>query len=388
MPAAGLSPTHSPPRRTLRRVLWSAHSVLGLTFGLLLILLSASGALLVVHHELEDWLERDWRIVTASNDTPLPLADLARRAAALAPTGHRLFRVEPSVSPTSSHKFLFLASDQTTRWSAFVHPTNGLILWHGPDQSLLTPWLLHLHMQLQAGRAGYYVTLPAGFALVLLSVSGFWIYRHRLTALARHPFRLRLGWRVALMDLHNWIGVASLYFTFTLGLTGALYVLTILNARPAPTAPVTFSPAALAPLEPMLAEARTRFPSAEILRAQFPARADAPVIVLLIHRDAPVWQKFSRVEFNATTGAVKQVRDARTLPAADQFRSMLAPLHFGFYGATWVKWAYFVGGLSPALLGVSGLALWWLRRRRHQRAVRAAHPSHAAELGPQQSVAR
>lgn len=388
MPVAGPSPASPPHRRTVRRVLWSVHSALGLTFGLLLILLSGSGALLVIHHELEDWLERDRRVVALSPDAPLPLADLARRVSAIAPAGHRLFRIHPSSTPTSTHKFIFLAPDQTTRWSAFVHPTNGLILWHGPDQALFTPWLLHLHMQLQAGRAGYYVTLPAGFALVLLSVSGFWIYRHRLTALVRHPFRLRLGWRVALMDLHNWVGVASLYFTFTLGLTGALYVLTILNARPAAAAPVTFSTAALAPLEPMLAEARQRFPTAEILRAQFPARADAPVTVLLVHRDAPVWQKFSRVEFDAATGAVKQVRDARTLPAADQFRSMLAPLHFGFYGAPWVKWAYFVGGLSPALLAVSGLALWWMRRRRHQRALHAAPASVATELSAQQPAAR
>jgi uncharacterized iron-regulated membrane protein len=42
---------------------------------------------------------------------------------------------------------------------------------------------------------------------------------------------------------------------------------------------------------------------------------------------------------------------------------MLAPLHFGFYGATWVKWAYFIGGFAPALLALTGTALWLARRR-------------------------
>ncbi len=41
---------------------------------------------------------------------------------------------------------------------------------------------------------------------------------------------------------------------------------------------------------------------------------------------------------------------------------MLGPLHFGLYGAPWVKWAYFIGGLAPGLLAVSGTVLWRIRR--------------------------
>jgi uncharacterized iron-regulated membrane protein len=82
---------------------------------------------------------------------------------------------------------------------------------------------------------------------------------------------------------------------------------------------------------------------------------------LLLHRDAPVWRKFSRIEFDARTGNVRTIRAAANNSAGDQFAAMLAPLHFGFYGATWVKWAYFFGGLSPALLGLTGLLIWRLR---------------------------
>ena len=93
------------------------------------------------------------------------------------------------------------------------------------------------------------------------------------------------------------------------------------------------------------------------------ARGRGAVSVLLVHRDAPVWQKFSRVDFDAVTGELRAVRAAADAPAGAQFRSMLAPLHFGLYGAPWVKWVYFIGGLSPGLLALTGVAIWWQRRR-------------------------
>jgi uncharacterized iron-regulated membrane protein len=365
-----MSVSTTPPEIRVRSwhawlLVWRVHRVLGLFFAALLVLLSLTGSLLVVHHELEAVFERRLHVAPETPETAAPapaLADIAAAVAARAPEGCRLFRILPAREPGATHKVMFLSADGKTRWSAFVVPATGEIRWSGPDQRLFTPWLLGLHMQLQAGRAGYYVTGLAGIALTLLGLSGLYLHRERLTALARHPFRLRLGWRVALADLHKWVGVFTLYFPLVLGVTGTLYVIASLDAKPAATrAPI--DPAALPPLEPLIAAARARFPGAEVLRVQLPADPAGPVTVLVLHRANPPWQKFSNLTFDVATGRPRGVRDATQLPAADQFRSMLAPLHFGFYGASWVKWAYFLGGLAPAVLAGSGVALWWVRRR-------------------------
>jgi uncharacterized iron-regulated membrane protein len=357
------------PARRLRRwhtwlVVWRVHRWLGLGCGALLVLLSATGSLLVVHHELEHVLERDLhRTASDPGGNPPGLADLARQAASLAPAGYRLFRVFPAPDDRGTHRIVFRAPDEPVRWDVFVEPATGRVLWSGPEGNRLTPWLLGLHMQLHAGRAGYYVTGVAGLGLALLAFTGLYIHRDRLTQLWRHPFRVNLGWRVAFADLHKWIGIFTLYFPVVLGLTGALYCLSILTAATPATPTKPFDPARLAPLEPMFATARERLPGAEVFRAQIPAADGGVVGVLLLHRDAPVWQKFSRVEFDAATGALRAVRAAAKAPFWAQFRSMLAPLHFGLYGAPWVKWAYFLGGLAPAALALSGTALWWIRRR-------------------------
>lgn len=370
------------PARRLRRwhtwlVVWRVHRWLGLGFGAVLVLLSATGSLLVVHHELERLFEKELHVVASAGQGGArpALADLARAVAPSAPAGYRLFRVVPASDPDGTHRLVFRAPDTPVRWVAFVEPATGRVLWAGPEKSLLTPWLLGLHMQLHAGRAGYYATGIGGLALMLLALTGLYIHRDRLTQLWRHPFRLHLGWRVAFADLHKWIGIFTLYFPVVLGLTGALYCLVILTAAtPAPVAS-SFDAARLAPLEPMFVTAREKLPGAEVFRAQIPAAAGGAVSVLLLQRDAPVWQKFSRVEFDAATGALRAVHAAADAPAAAQFRSMLAPLHFGLYGARWVKWAYFIGGLSPAALALSGTALWWIRRR-------AGQPAGSASFAP------
>ncbi|HTO03228.1 MAG TPA: PepSY-associated TM helix domain-containing protein, partial [Opitutus sp.] len=361
------------PSQRIRRwhsylVVWKFHRWLGLAGALVLVVLSLSGSLLVIHHELDRIVEPNRHTVPVASRTetdPAPLADLARKIVPMAPDGYRLFRIEPAVTADETHKIMFRGSDGRTRWSAFAHPRTGEVLWHGYDQSLITPWLLHLHMQLQAGRIGYYVTGLAGVCLVLLGVSGLYLYRDRLSALWRHPFRLHLGWRVALTDLHKWTGVASLYFVVMLGLTGTLYVLSILRTEATPTSRTsTFDPRVVAPLEPMLAAAKAQLPDAEVLRIQFPSQGNGILSILLLHRSAPPWRKFSRVEFVPATGSLKAIRRAGDASAWKQFSSMLAPLHFGFYGATWVKWAYFFGGLSPTLLAITGFLIWFRRKRR------------------------
>lgn len=361
--AITLPPTQRVQRWYAYLLVWRVHQLLGLFFAAVLMLLSVTGSLLVIHQEIERVLEPDRHVVPSIDQTTpaLPLAALARSVADRAPTGFRLFRIEPASTADETHKFLFLASEGQTRWSAFVVPATAEIRWSGFDQSLFTPWLLHLHMQLRAGRIGYFITGISGAGLVALGLTGIFLYRERLGALRRHPFRLRLGWRVALSDLHKWIGIAALYFVIVLGLTGAFYVLASLKARTPAVARTPYSVTLLPPLELLMALASRELPHTEILRLQFPAEANGAIVALLLHREAPVWRKFSRIEFDARTGKLRRICAAANNSPGDQFAAMLAPLHFGFYGATWVKWAYFFGGLSPALLGTTGLLIWRLR---------------------------
>lgn len=378
------------PEQRVRRwhtylIVWAVHRVLGLGFGALILLASATGGLLVMHHELEHVLERDRQtIVAPSAAERLPVTALLQAVTPLAPDGYRPFRLMPGETADATDKVMFVSPDGRIRWSAFVNPYTAEVLWHGADQSLFTPWLLALHMHLHIGGWGYLATGLGGAGLVLLGLSGLYLYRDRLGALWRRPMRLNRSRRVALSDLHKWIGVLSIYFSLILGLTGAIYSFTIAPGQigaPKPLA-APFDFAKLTAVEPLLQFARTRFPQGRIQRVAFPTSAKAALTLLILERDAPVWRKFSRVEFEPATGALRAVRDGRDATVREKFSALLAPLHFGFYGSALVKWLYVIGGFSPALLAFTGAAIWWVRTRSARRMSAAPLPARAASVSP------
>ncbi len=364
-------PSYPDPAARIRRwhthlVVWAVHRVLGLACGALILVASATGGLLVMHHELETVVERGRHLVPVSANEPRPVLDQVRAAAGLAPAGYRAFRYLPEADPGRTAKVLFVAPDGRTRWSALVDPAEARVVWHGADQGLFTPWLLALHMQLHLGGWGYVVTGIAGAGLFLLGLTGLYLYRGRLGSIWRLPFRRRGSRRLAFSDLHAWLGTVSIYFSLTLGLTGLIYCVTIAPGQIAAPKPLAapFDLAAHAPVEPMLAFARTRFPEGSVQRVAFPAHAKAPVTLLVLERGAPVWRKFSRIEFDPASGALRTVRDARDATVREKFSALLAPLHMGFYGSAVVKWLYVLGGFAPAILAVTGTAIWYLRSRR------------------------
>jgi uncharacterized iron-regulated membrane protein len=57
------------------------------------------------------------------------------------------------------------------------------------------------------------------------------------------------------------------------------------------------------------------------------------------------------------------VRRAGDASPGQKLSSILGPLHFGTMGSAFTRWAYVVGGLTPAALAVTG-TLIWLRRGR------------------------
>lgn len=388
MPRPPLPPTSSatpPPaaesaldRAAARRVrrwnwylqLWRLHRWLGIGFGAVIVVVSLSGSALVLAPELERLVHRERHVLPAPLAPDAPRAEPAAVLATLiplAPPGFRPLRLEPAPAPDHADKVVFISDDGANRrWSATVHPGSGAVLWHGHDQSLLRPWLLHLHEKLHAENLGYLVVGAASLALTLLGLSGILLTRDRLRVLVRSPLRLRLGWRVVLSDLHKWLGLVGSYFTIVLGATGLWFAFYIVppilkGAADEPLAP-RFDFAHLAPVLSAIAAARAEFPGAEIARVIFPWDEDVNLQVRMLHREAPVWEKLSRVDFDPVSGDKLRVRRATDATTAQKLASILGPLHFGTYGSAFTRWAYALGGLTPAALAVTG-TLIWLRRR-------------------------
>lgn len=67
------------------------------------------------------------------------------------------------------------------------------------------------------------------------------------------------------------------------------------------------------------------------------------------------------------TGSVVAVRDPRQLTAGDHFVAWQFPLHNGEAFGLAGRLIVFASGVAPAVLYVTGVLLWWRRRRPRHR---------------------
>jgi len=106
------------------------------------------------------------------------------------------------------------------------------------------------------------------------------------------------------------------------------------------------------------------FPDAEFKRVKLPSQPkDSFEVRLRQPGEVRKSSGNSRVWIDQFSGEVLSVRDWNQRSAADAFFAWQFPLHngeaFGLVG----RWIVFVSGLMPAVLYVTGLLVWWRRRR-------------------------
>jgi uncharacterized iron-regulated membrane protein len=69
------------------------------------------------------------------------------------------------------------------------------------------------------------------------------------------------------------------------------------------------------------------------------------------------------VTYSPLSGALLEREDPRERGVLRYLEGFMEPLHFGNFGGTTLKWLYFVLGLTPAALSLSGTVVWLERRK-------------------------
>ena len=80
----------------------------------------------------------------------------------------------------------------------------------------------------------------------------------------------------------------------------------------------------------------------------------------------------ARVDIHAVTGVPKKVHDPRTAGFWSLVNGLMEPLHFGDFGGLALKWLYFLLGMTPAFLSISGTLIWLDARQQRRRASQPA----------------
>lgn len=392
--AAVWTPAERPRAATgLRGLLVRVHRTLGLFIAAFLILAGITGSALVYQAELDGWLNPDLWAIAATGPSLSPQTIADRVAAADERVTARWIPLEQR--PTA-------AADVWVDWRAgadgapatraydqmFVDPVGGQVRgtrafgtgW--PDRHSALPFVHRLHSALLLpGRWGAILLGVVGLAWLVDSVVGFALTLPRGAVSWR---QWRLAWRVKrrtsvfrrTFDLHRagglWLwGLLIAMATSSVALTLPAEVAEPLVARVSPLTPEVWEGRAPQDGPPAL-----DFDQA-LARGTAAARAagmSGPSSGLYYGPEASLYGvRFGREEaagvgqgwvyLDSATGAVLRVERPTDGTAGDVALRAQLPIHAGRIGGWPTRALAALLGLAIAALSLTGVMIWWRKRR-------------------------
>jgi uncharacterized iron-regulated membrane protein len=296
--------------------------------------------------------------VDANGRTALSLSELTQRLSASLPAPVVAYSM--GVTPALSYA---LATPEGT---VFVNQYTGEILGTRNAPTWLND-VHQIHLRLMAGETGKTVMSWAGVVMVLLAISGLYLW----WPVKRVSIDVAAGGRRVWFDTHNAIGVASFVFLLVLAVTGAIIgferVTTPLfysatGSHPYPgNVPVTPVPAGrvIAP-EEAVAIAAGALPGAAPILVNV-TKGKAPYRVALRYPEDLTPGGRSRVFVNPYTGAVLQAESSRTTAAGTRLVIFNRAVHTGDILGIPTKILMSLVSLAAVAQVVSGLMMWWKR---------------------------
>lgn len=359
----------------LRRLWLFTHRWLGLTAGLLLVLLGLTGSLLVFDHAIDEWLNPNL-LLTQGSGQRKPLVDIIGSAeSAFAESSRKPISVSrPRVDNGVWTVWFSTGTEVDPKFLAvYVDPYNAKVtgqrIW-GED---LMSWIYKLHFQLLAGRTGAIVVGVIGILMMLSILSGLFLWWPLWRNSARAAFAIRPGARFN-YDLHKTTGILSAAFLLVIAFTGVymefydVFHSVIKSFAEVTEAPEDLTSTVISSATPLTPDEAVTIAQAEFPEAKFdhlhPPTGSAGFYEVAFRQHDEVQRSFGRsqVFLDQYTGQILAIRRPQDATAADAFFAWQFPLHNGEAFGLAGRWFVFFLGLIPTLLYVTGFILWWRRR--------------------------
>ncbi len=368
----------------IKTLLFQLHWLLGITAGLVLSVMGATGALMSFEDEVVRLVNPAIAQLAqrhAAGEQALPMdvllqrLDLARQAPGTGPAVTRMLIDPTGMRPSNAR----LAAKGSAR--VYFDPYTGQRV-AAPRLSDAFAFIEDLHRHLTAGKRGQAVTGACTLILLFFCASGLYL---------RWPRRwwsprtwLAVEWRRQgrsfLWSLHAVFGTWCLLVYLLVALTGLTWsypwyrdgMAALLGAEPAPHAEQRSHAKATVDF----ARVQRTLGSIPVTRhaaldVRIPARAGQPLIARFLPEDPDHDRAFDTLEIDPASGALLTRRDYAQLARGQQWMASMFPLHTGSFFGLPGRIVVMLASLGMSVFFVSGWMLY-LDRRRKKRAARTA----------------
>jgi uncharacterized iron-regulated membrane protein len=351
----------------MRKLIFKAHMYLGLCVGLLLAMSGLTGSILVFGDEIDGLLNPSLLRVEPRRAEKAMLEDVLESVRRAYPN-EKAARIRFPHDPEGAYEVCFEAKRDPR--CAYVDPYTATVLGSRVPAHSFKGRLFSLHRRLMSGETGETIIGVGGVSLLLLSLSGLFLWWPGRRNLARG---WTIKWNGSLYrvnyDLHRIVGICALLFLSITAFTGAAMVFRpsferTLN-RFASTAPLTAKPTSTArarervSLDEIVRRARVALPQGEMTMITLPV---APAATFTVRKKLPSeWHPNGRslVHLDQYNGDVLLVEDALQAPVGTRIGSYLYPIHTGRSGGLWTRALQSLAGCALVGLFITGLLMYW-----------------------------
>lgn len=368
-------------RRWFNRAVWlKCHLYLALVFGLFFGLMGLTGSL-SVYREAIDELFNPSLIIEVPKTQALPLDSILVQVRQHHPNRHGAWTLEmPSTANGAIIAWFEKPHESVDEFYAplmvAINPYTAEIINNRFWGQTLTTWLLDLHTHLQLQATGRDIVAVLAVLLSLSVVSGLYLWWPGLNRISS-AFKVRhdAGLMRFLMDSHRLLGLLSAGFLLLLAFTGfhlaypqLLETLTasagmghgdegpsVRSTAVPNNRPISIAEAVLV--------ARGLFPSSEVRRITTPAGELGTYRINLRQRnELNQHHPFTSVWVDRWSGQIRSVNNPSQFSAGQTFTTWQWPLHTGEALGDVGRFIWFLMGLMPLMLWVSGVSHWLYRK--------------------------
>jgi uncharacterized iron-regulated membrane protein len=379
----------SPQRVFLRRAIFQIHLWTGVLLAIYAIVIGLTGSALVFKDQIEHATQPSLYHV-ASGPRQATLDDTVRRIQSAHP-GWIAFALRDFDQREQATTVLLRATagEQTPNYRMVsFNPYTGEVLFDRLRYAGMLGWMSNLHVYLLSGETGLLVSGWMGLGLLLLCLSGLILWwpgvQRWASALVMHR---RASWRRLNLDLHTvvgfWTSVGLMVVIFTgvdfafpgpVGNMIEVATFGSLSARAATSDVLKRIPppsnGPIISIDQAVAAAYRALPKgAPPGYLQMPSRPDSPYRVTGYYTGSAPYSQLVRISLDPHTGELLASSDTRQQTRGLRLEQYFVTVHFGSFAGngvvgTLVKILWVLLGITPTLLAVTGLIMYWNRKLR------------------------
>lgn len=210
----------------MKKIFRKIHLWLSVPFGLIIILVCFSGAMLVFENEVNEWFRHDLYYVETVKESPLPMDKLLEKVATTLPDSVSVTGVSISSDPGRAYQ---VSLSKPRRASLYVDQYTGEVKGKS-ERSGFFMFMFRMHRWLldsmNPGNEGIFwgkmIVGVSTLLLVFVLISGIVIWWPRTRKALKNSLKITAtkGWKRFWYDLHVAGGMYALIFLLAMALTG------------------------------------------------------------------------------------------------------------------------------------------------------------------------